>query len=88
MVRNGSHYEPAMSTAAGCVWLLSNPMQQLAGEYMNPDMDQSMKELETFCKINPLPRLSGPRQRAQNVDIICMRDIFHMRPGEYLQIQS
>ena len=61
VVRNGAHYEPAMSTAAGCVWLSSNHMKQLADEYLNPDADPSMDEFETFCEINALPRLSGRR---------------------------
>ena len=58
-------------------------MKQLADEYMNPDADPSMDELETFCEINALPRLPERRQRARNGNIIRMRDIYHMRPGEY-----
>ena len=82
MVRNGSHYEPTMSTAAERVSLLSNHMQQLADEYMNPDTDPSVNELEIFCEINALARLPRLRQHAPNGDIIRMRYIFHMRPGE------
>ena len=83
VVRNGAHYEPAMSTAGGCVWLLSDHMKQLADEYMNQDTAVRVNELDTFCEIDALPRLSGQRQRAQKGDIIRMRDIFHMSPGEY-----
>ena len=50
-------------------------MKQLADEYMNPDTDPSINELETFCEIIALPRLSGQRQHAQNGDITRMRDI-------------
>ena len=61
MVRSISHYELAMSTAAGRVWLLSNHMQQQADEYMNPDTDPSVNEVDTVCEINALVRL--PRLR-------------------------
>ena len=83
MVRNGAHYEAVISTAAGCVWLLSDHMKQLADEYMNQDMAVRVNEFDTFCEIDALPRLSRQRQRAQMGDIIRMRDIFHMSPGKY-----
>ena len=82
VVKNGSHYEPAMTTASGCVWLLSNSMQQKADKCMNSYRDPNMDDNTVFCKINPLPRL--PRVRQQDIgDIIRMRDVFCMRPEQY-----
>ena len=82
VVKNGSHYEPAMTTASGCVWLLSNSMQQKADKCMNSYRDPNMDENTVFCPINPLPRL--PRVRQQDIgDLIRMRDVFCMRPEQY-----
>ena len=82
IVRNGSHYEPAMTTASGCVWLLSNTKQQLAQECMNSDANLGMNNDDVFCEIGALPSFPRVRLRVKISNDIRMKDIYHMKPGE------
>ena len=84
IVRNGSYYESAITTASGCVRLSSNTMQQLAHECINSYAYLGMNENDVLCEIGALPRLPRLRQNAEIADNIHMRDIFHMKPGEFL----
>ena len=47
VVRNGNHYEPAMTNAAGRVWQISNDMKQIARIKFNSSEDDSI----IFCTI-------------------------------------
>lgn len=71
-----------MTTASGCVWLLSNTKQQLAHEYMNSDVNLGMNEDDVFCEIGELPRLPKIRQQVKIDNDIRMKDIYHMKLGE------
>ena len=79
LVRSGSHYEPAMTTASGCVWLLSNTKQQLAQECMNSDANLGMNNDDVFCEIGALPKLPNVRLHAKIANTIHMKDIVHMK---------
>ena len=72
-----------MTTASGCVWLLSNIKQQLAHECMNSDANLGMNEDDVFCEIGALPKLPRVRLHAKIANTIHMKDIVHMKPGKY-----
>ena len=78
VVRNGSHYEPAMTNAAGRVWLLSDHMRHLADEAFNSTMDDSYD----FCNITEHSKLPTMRGQYDLSNPIHMRDIKQMRDGK------
>ena len=82
VVRRGSHYEPAMTTASGRAWLLCSIMQEKAHKQMNSFHDPGMVGERTFGIIKERPK--HPRgRRVDIIDTICMRDIHRMRYGEF-----
>ena len=82
VVRRGSHYEPAMTTTSGRAWLLCSIMQEKAHKQMNSFHDPGMVGERPFGIIKERPK--HPRgQRVDIIDTVCMRDIHHMRYGEF-----
>ena len=78
VVRRGIHYEPAMATASGCVWLLPITMQERADSQMSSFHDPTMR----FGTINERPK--HPIRRGGNLgNEIIMKDIHHMRQGQF-----